>query len=242
MSSFYTPNSHPTNRLCQVVACNKYNLEWHKLNSLQQFTEQVSMVLLSVTGALHDLPVAKLPRACPGMERAFFHSCFSVPLCTHQLTHVLWGCRSLGQQQQHLPYLLSWGALCWGTSKSLYLWHSWGLWEPWLVLFMHSLNQLCVFTAFFVPFFPQRKRIYPVSPHAVALRFYILFTSFLCPLLPHEAFRSTSLPPWLLLFLLCLYRGSYLPSSDIQMEVPCWQANHCSQHSLNDSPGLRDWI
>lgn len=77
---------------------------------------------------------------------------------------------------------------------------------------LHTALISFVFTAFFVLFLPERRRVYSVGSHAVALSFYILFVSFLCPLLPHEAFRSTSLPPWVLLFLLCSIMAlTYLP-------------------------------
>lgn len=147
------------------------------------------------------------------MERAFFHSIFS-HLSLHTAANLYPGCGAAGV----LTSSDTTHPTCsFGQPQSR------GLWG---VLYVHSqglstyINKsyfvwccLCkALTSFvFSLFSSQRRRFYPISFHAVALSYYILFTS-LCSFLPYEAFKSTSIPPcqaflfllWSIMALTCL--------------------------------------
>lgn len=56
--------------------------------------------------------------------------------------------------------------------------------------FINFVSSLCFLHAIF----SQRRRLYPTGSHAVALSYYILFSSFLHSSLPYKAFRTISIP------------------------------------------------
>lgn len=203
--------------------------------------EWVILVLLHVTRALqHGLLVTTSFTHIEvnlGWREHFSIAVSPVSPCTHQLTCVLRrgaagafascdaACPTCSFGHPHAGGLLNLPThgLCW---------HSWCLrmyfnknYLVWYCLQKALISFVFLF-CFLCAIFPQR-RFYPIGSPAVAwVTTFCLSLSYVlsCPMKPSEPrpflCAKRFFPP-------VIHHDCHLPSNDIQMEVPCCQANQC---------------